>query len=97
MIHWDEVARCLWQLIARAIFVVIVAPFIIIFGACIYALAASQAQHYIGSVTSDYVGAAAAIAFVSLIFYVLGCWFVGVEKHFSCDMIRNEHSDNNIG
>jgi len=94
MIQWDEVARSLWRLMIRAIFVLIVTPFIILFGACAYALAASQAQCHISSGVSDYFGAAAAIAFGGLTFYVLGCWFVAVERNSSCDLADNKDIDN---
>ena len=56
IIHWDEARRCGKRLLAWTLFAVIVVPFLVLFGSVAFALAASQAEHYVGTRASGIIG-----------------------------------------
>jgi hypothetical protein len=63
IIHWAELRRCCKQLLAWTLFIIIVAPFLLLFGAVAFAIGASQAEHYLGTNASEAVG----IVFASIV------------------------------
>ena len=72
--------RCLGQILARLAVVVLVTPFFVLIVACAFAIATSQAQHYLGSAISVIVGFVAGSSAGIALLYGLSRWLISVEK-----------------